>query len=110
MRRDPGVLKKFDAIEVFNARNNIPVPYYENAAARRAARRWNLRGIAGSDTHEGFEMGCAVTVFDFEKSVATDEMLKSAILAGRAQWRGREVFLGAEVVSHFSRNIRSLWR
>jgi predicted metal-dependent phosphoesterase TrpH len=110
VRRDPVVLKKFDAVEVFNARNNIPVPYYENWVIKRAAGRWGLRGIAGSDTHEGFELGCARTVFGFDRSEATDERLKSAISAGHMEIQGREVFLGKEIVSHFSRNIRSLFR
>ena len=108
--RNPEVFKKFDAVEVFNARNNIPVPYLENGLMKRAAARWQLCGIAGSDTHEGFEMGCAVTIFDMGRREATDDRLKDAIRQGRARWRGREVFLGTEIVSHFSRNIRSLWR
>ena len=65
-RRD-GFLKEFDAIEVFNARNNIPLPYFENFKGRRAVQRLGFPCIAGSDTHEGFEMGRAKTVFDFDR-------------------------------------------
>jgi predicted metal-dependent phosphoesterase TrpH len=110
VRRDPEVFKKFDAVEVFNARNNIPVPYLENWRMKREAVRLGLRGIAGSDTHEGFELGCAATVFDMSREEATDERLKDAIRQGRVNLRGREVFLGTEIVSHFSRNFRSLFR
>jgi predicted metal-dependent phosphoesterase TrpH len=110
LRRDPAVFMKFDAVEVFNARNNIPVPYLENGLMKRAAGRLKLRGIAGSDTHDGFEMGRAATVFDMDREGATDERLKDAIRQGRVSVSGREVFLGAEIISHFSRNIRSLFR
>lgn len=101
-------LKHFDAIEVFNARNNIPSPFLPNALARRAARSLNLPVTAGSDTHEGFEMGCAATLFDCSRAQATDAFMKKAILEKRVTVLAeREVNLGVEIISHFSRLIRS---
>ncbi len=108
--RAPEFLKKFDCIEVFNARNNIPSPYLENFLAKRAISAVGLPGIAGSDTHEGFEMGCAKTIFDFSFSEATDEKIKKAVLEKKFSIEGREVFLGTEVVSHFSRLLKSYLR
>lgn len=101
-------LRKFDAIEVFNARNNIPSPYLENALAQRAVRSLGLAFTAGSDTHEGFEMGCTATVFDCDRRDAADEVLKKAILEKKVTVAGsREVNLGLEIISHFSRLMRS---
>lgn len=106
LKRSDDFLRLFDAIEVFNARNNIPSPYWENRQARNAVRRLGLAHIAGSDTHEGFELGCAGTVFDFPKADADDERIKAAILGQTLRVRGREVSLPVEVVSHFSRLFR----
>jgi predicted metal-dependent phosphoesterase TrpH len=110
LRRRDDFLKKFDGIEVFNARNNIPAPYLENHKARAAVKRLNLAGIAGSDTHEGFEMGRAKTIFDFGRQEATDEKIKRAILERKTAVEGQEVFLPQEIASHFSRNFKSLLR
>ena len=108
--RQDDFLKEFDAIEVFNARNNIPLPYLENFKAKVAVQRLDLPFVAGSDTHEGFEMGRAKTVFDFQTQVASDEKIKSAILERRVIIEGKEVFLPLEVISHFSRNFKSLFK
>lgn len=105
--RDPGIFKKFDAIEVFNARNNIPVPYFENLLARRAVSRYGLACVAGSDTHDGCELGLAATRFDLDLAGATQSSLKEAILQKKVDVWGREVFLPREIVSHFFRNIKS---
>lgn len=105
--RSVDFLRQFDAIEMFNARNNIPLPRLENHLASRAVRRFDLAWICGSDTHEGFEMGCGATVFDFEPAGASDERIKEAILKRRVRMHGREVHLIPEIVSHFSRNLRS---
>lgn len=103
MKRSDDFLRLFDAIEVFNARNNIPSPYWENHMAKSAVGRLRLSHVAGSDTHEGFELGRAATVFDFTKAEADDEKIKAAILGQRLRIEGREVFLPLEVVSHFTR-------
>ncbi len=102
------LLRRFDAIEVFNARNNIPVPYLENYLARRAVEKLNLGFTAGSDVHEGFELGQAKTTFAFKRQEACDAMIKKAILEKTVTVTGREVSLPREIVSHFSRNFRSL--
>ncbi len=108
--RDGGFLKLFDAIEVFNARNNIPVPYLENYLARKAVSSLGLPVIAGSDTHEGFELGGARTIFDFLKSDADDEKIKRAIVEKAVKFSGNEVSLPIEIVSHFSRMFKGLRR
>lgn len=100
-------LKKFDCIEVFNARNNIPAPYLENHLAKKAVQRLKLSFLAGSDVHEGFEIGCARTIFNFLPKDANDEKIKNAILKQEVRVEGCEVSLPREVVSHFSRNIRA---
>lgn len=105
--RSDDFLKRFDAIEVFNARNNIPLPRLENHLASRAARRLGLAWVCGSDTHDGFEMGCAATVFDFLPAEASDEKIKEAILNKHVRMQGREVNLAPEILSHFSRTLRS---
>jgi len=105
--RTDDFLRQFDAIEMFNARNNIPLPRLENHLAWRAVKRSGLAWVCGSDTHEGFEMGCGATVFDFDPSQATDEKIKEAILGKRVRRYGREVHLIPEIISHFSRNLRS---
>ncbi|MFA5315207.1 MAG: PHP-associated domain-containing protein [Candidatus Omnitrophota bacterium] len=105
--RSDDFLKQFDAIEMFNARNNIPLPLLENHLASQAVKRLGLAWICGSDTHEGFEMGCGATVFDFNPQEASDEKIKEAILKRRVCVHGREVNLIPEIVSHFSRNLRS---
>ena len=105
--RSDDFLKRFDAIEMFNARNNIPLPLLENHLALQAVKRLGLAWICGSDTHEGFEMGCGATVFDFDLREASDEKIKEAILKKRVHRYGREVNLFLEIVSHFSRNLRS---
>lgn len=99
-------LKKFDAIEAFNARNNIPLPYLENFLGAKCIRR-GLNFVAGSDVHEGFELGHAKTIFDFTLEEADDERIKKAILERRIKITGEEVALLPEVISHFSRNIKS---
>jgi predicted metal-dependent phosphoesterase TrpH len=99
-------LKRFDAIEVFNARNNIPLPWVPNARALKASVSLGLAVVAGSDTHEGFEMGRARTHFDFSPRDATDERIKEDILKRRVRVSGEEVALPAEIASHFSRLIR----
>ncbi|HAJ57391.1 MAG TPA: hypothetical protein DCL35_06440 [Candidatus Omnitrophica bacterium] len=108
--RSPELLRQFDAIEVFNARNNIPSPYLENHLAKKAVCDMGLACIAGSDTHEGFELGNARTVFDFSFPEATDEMIKKAILERHAGIEGREVSLPLEVKSHFSRMFKSYFK
>lgn len=100
-------LKKFDAIEAFNARNNIPVPYLENFLGAKCIKKWGLSFVAGSDVHEGFELGCAKTIFDFTLEEADDEKIKKAILQRRIKIAGEEVALLPEIISHFSRNIKS---
>lgn len=108
--RDEKTLAMFDAVEIFNARNNIPVPYLENALARRAVLKSGAPYLAGSDAHELFELGRAKTTFDFSVDEAAEEKIKDAVLKRRLRVEGREVFLGHEVISHFSRNIRSFFR
>ncbi|MFH0877687.1 MAG: PHP domain-containing protein [Candidatus Omnitrophota bacterium] len=107
LRRDPKFLRQFDAVESFNARNNIPVPYLENFLGARAQQKYGLRAVAGSDTHEGFELGRARTIFSFNKADACDAKIKEAILRGQVVLEGREVSLAKEIVSHFSRQARS---
>jgi predicted metal-dependent phosphoesterase TrpH len=108
--RKPGFLKEFDAIEVFNARNNIPLPYFENYLAAAVVRDGDLAFTCGSDVHEGFELGRARAVFDFSKNSANDEIIKSAILGKRLRTEGKEVSLGPEVISHFSRMFKTFRR
>lgn len=103
--RPADFLKRFDAVEVFNARNNIPVPLWPNARCRQACGRLGLPVVAGSDAHEGFEMGVA-TVFDFSASEAGDAKIQEAILNKRVTIEGREVALPREVVSHFRRLLK----
>lgn len=105
--RKSGLLKKFDAIEVFNARNNIPFPFLENYLAAGAVRDLALAFTCGSDTHEGFELGQARTIFDFSRFSADDEKIKDAILEKRLRVEGKEVSLGLEVISHFSRMVKT---
>lgn len=100
-------LKSIDCLEVFNARNNIPFPYLENMLAKKAVERLGLAYVAGSDTHEGFEIGRAVTVFDFLPDSANNEKIKAAILNRKVEIVGREVSFAREVVSHFSRNFKA---
>ncbi|QAT16774.1 hypothetical protein BU251_03000 [Candidatus Velamenicoccus archaeovorus] len=107
LARADDFLRQFDAIEMFNARNNIPLPRLENHLAWRAVKRSGLAWVCGSDTHEGFEMGCGATVFDFSLSEASDERIKEAILKKGVRMFGREVPLIPEIISHFSRNLRS---
>lgn len=107
LRRDIAFLRQFDAIESFNARNNIPVPTLENFLGKRAMQKHGLRGLAGSDTHEGFELGLAKTIFSFGRAEASDAKIKEAILAGQVILEGREVPLTKEIVSHFFRQARS---
>jgi predicted metal-dependent phosphoesterase TrpH len=106
--RDTNLLKQFDAIEVFNARNNIPMPYLENFLARKAVKELNLNFIAGSDVHEGFELGQAKTIFDFSSQEANEDNIKNAILNQELRVEGREVSLPKEIMSHFSRNFKSI--
>jgi predicted metal-dependent phosphoesterase TrpH len=107
LNRDAAILKRFDAVEVFNARNNIPSPLLCNWKCSRAARLHHLPVVAGSDTHEGFELGMARTIFDFNREEATDEKIKKAILERNVRVEGREVSLMAEVFSHFTRMVKS---
>jgi hypothetical protein len=99
-------LRQFDAIEMFNARNNIPLPRLENHLARRAVKRSDLAWVCGSDTHEGFEMGCGATIFDFNPSEASDERIKEAILRSSSVCPAGGSF-DTRNHQHFSRNLRS---
>ncbi len=103
-------LESFDAIEVFNARNNIPLPFYENHLAASAVRRYGLPFLAGSDVHEAFEVGMARTVFDFHVSEYDEEKMKRALKEVRVRVEGREVSLAKEIVSHFRRAIKGVLR
>ncbi|OIO36292.1 MAG: hypothetical protein AUJ74_02775 [Candidatus Omnitrophica bacterium CG1_02_44_16] len=106
--RDRGFLRQFDAIEVFNARNNIPMPYLENFLASKAVSDYGLAFVAGSDAHEGFELGRAKAIFEFGREEASDQKIKNAILEKRVKVSGSEVPLPLEIISHFSRNFRRL--
>lgn len=108
LSRKSELLKKFDCLEVFNARNNIPMPYLQNFLCRRAVDRFNLNYIAGSDAHQANEVGTAATIFDFSKQDADDDKIKDAILNRRVKFIGSEMSLPREVVSHFYRNARSM--
>ena len=66
-----------DAVEVFNARGLEK----ENAFSRDLADRLNLRGVAGSDSHEVEDIGRAATFFDRE--VSSLEELIVELKAGR---------------------------
>ncbi len=100
-------LKQIDCLEVFNARNNIPFPYIENSLAKKAVERLGLAQVAGSDAHEGFEIGNAATIFNFSSDTASDEKLKDTILKRDVKITGQEVPLVQEVISHFSRNYKA---
>lgn len=54
------IKNKIDALECINSRTF----YWENRKASRTADKLNLAKTAGSDSHFGFEIGRAVTVFD----------------------------------------------
>ena len=66
-----------DAVEVFNARGLER----ENAFSRDLADRLNLRGIAGSDSHEVKDIGRAATFF--EREVSNLQELIAELKAGR---------------------------
>ena len=51
---------KIDAIECFNART-LPG---DNEKAQKLAKKLEIPGIGGSDSHFGFEIGRAYTIFD----------------------------------------------
>lgn len=106
--RCSGELRDFDAVEIFNARNNIPLPYLENMLCRWKAGRLCLAVIAGSDAHEGHAVGRGRTIFPFAAEHASDESLKRAILERQTKIAGSEASLGHEILSHFSRNVRSI--
>jgi hypothetical protein len=110
LARSRAFLESFDAIEVFNARNNIPLPFCENRLAASAVRRHGLPFLAGSDVHEAFEVGMARTVFDFPASEYDEEGAKRAIRERRVRVEGREVPLAREIVSHFRRMIKGALR
>jgi hypothetical protein len=101
--RDAEFLKEFDAIEVFNARNNMPLPYLENALARRALQHFPVAFVAGSDTHDGAELGLARTRFPFSLQDASEEKIRRAVLDRCVQVQGREFSYFREFISHFSR-------
>lgn len=66
-----------DAVEVFNARGLER----ENAFSRDLADRLNLRGVAGSDSHEVKDIGRAATFF--EREVSNLQELIAELKAGR---------------------------
>ena len=66
-----------DAVEVFNARGLER----ENAFSRDLAHRLNLRGVAGSDSHEVKDIGRAATFF--EREVSNLQELIAELKAGR---------------------------
>lgn len=110
LARNADFLKRFDAIEAFNARNNIPLPYLENLLSLEAVRRLGLAYVAGSDAHEAFALGRAKTIFDFSADTADADKIKKAIMERRLKIEGSEVNLPVEVISHFSRNLKHMRR
>ena len=67
---------KIDALECFNART-LPG---NNEKAQKMAKKLNIAGIAGSDTHFKFEIGTAYTIFNGN--------LRKAIKQNKTSYKG----------------------
>ncbi|HWO93834.1 MAG TPA: PHP domain-containing protein [Dehalococcoidia bacterium] len=71
-RRDPAVVRLFDAVEVMNG---------SDGRLRTASVGWGLPGIAGSDAHARHEVGTCATRFD--GAIRDERDLIQALRAGR---------------------------
>jgi len=74
------IKNKIDAIEVFNARN-LPG---NNEKAQKIAKKLNLPGTAGSDTHFIFEIATAYTIFNGD--------LRKALKNKKTEFKGTILF------------------
>ncbi|MCD6519760.1 MAG: PHP domain-containing protein [Anaerolineae bacterium] len=75
------IISQVDAIEVLNARVTFPL---DNQLARELAQRYDLPQGAGSDAHQGFEIGRAyVEMPPFEDATSFLQSLRRARLGGR---------------------------
>lgn len=74
------IKNRIDAIEVFNARN-LPG---NNGKAQKVAKKLNLAGTAGSDSHFAFEIATAYTIFNDD--------LRKAIKKNKTEFKGTILF------------------
>ncbi len=77
------VLKKIDAIEVFNSRCLLD---RANKKAQEVAAEFKIPGIAASDAHFASELGNARNFLDCEKN---EEEIYKAIKKGKITWTGK---------------------
>lgn len=80
---DGEIIKKFDAIEVFNARTKKSA----NIKAMDFAKDYNMPVTAGSDAHFYFEIGCGRIIVPDAQDI---EDIRKAILAKKVQIIGKE--------------------
>ena len=99
------LLKRIDAIEVFNARGKRPTRDSKNQRAMQLAERLDLPKTAGSDAHFLFEIGRGIC--DIEHSLdMKDSAIKKSILKSRRQIYGVESSLYVEQLSQMIRMIK----
>lgn len=87
-RKNPGILKSFDFMEVFNACETPST----NAAAAELARRNHLPGFGGSDAHKTECVGLGYT--DLPDTILSESDLINHIRAGQPAGCGGEYYHG----------------
>lgn len=93
---DKEIIKKIDAIEVFNARTKK----HANIMAKEIAKKHAIPITAGSDAHFYFEIGHARTIVN---DISDIECIRNAILTNNTKIYGKESF---PYVDLFSKSIR----
>lgn len=93
---DTEIIKKIDAIEVFNARTKKNA----NTMAKDVAKKHALPMTAGSDAHFYFEIGHASTIVN---DVSDIESIRKAIVANNTKLCGKESF---SYIDLFSKSIK----
>lgn len=73
------ILRKVDLLETFNSRLRPEV----NNMAKLLAKETKKPGVAGSDAHELYEIGCGVN--EIESSKSDLDSIKEALLKGRVK-------------------------
>lgn len=102
---EKAVLKKIDAIEVFNSRANTLKNFEANLNSQEIAREYNLPVTAGSDSHFYFEIGRGRIKTELENINDLEEIRKN-ILNKKVVVKGIESSPQIEICSQMIKIIK----
>ncbi len=99
------IIKKIDAVEVFNSRANTSRNLNANLEAENVAKKYNLPVTAGSDAHFYFEIGRGRVKIDLA-DVSDLEEIKKSIMNKNLEVKGFESSPHIELCSQIIKYIK----